>query len=103
MKLHELKTINPHFTNVWDGKKDFEIRKNDRDFKIGDLLWLREYTSCYDEENDCLISGGGYSGREILADVNNILITENTFEGLSLGYIAMGISILNRRDVVNGS
>lgn len=27
------------------GARTFEIRKNDRNFKIGDELWLREYNS----------------------------------------------------------
>jgi ASC-1-like (ASCH) protein len=40
---HELK-INPeYFTKVITGEKRFEIRKNDRDFKLGDYLTLREF------------------------------------------------------------
>ena len=35
MKKHILKTINPYFQDVWDNKKTFEIRLNDRDFKVG--------------------------------------------------------------------
>jgi len=31
MKIHELKTIQPHFDNVWCGLKSFEVRKDDRE------------------------------------------------------------------------
>ena len=37
MKKHLLKTINPYFQDVWDNKKTFEIRLNDRDFKVGGM------------------------------------------------------------------
>lgn len=40
---HELKTIQPFFNEVLSGSKTFEIRKFDRDYKIGDFLKLREY------------------------------------------------------------
>ncbi len=43
MKTHVLKTINPYFQDTWDQKKLFEVRKNDRNFKVGDKIILREY------------------------------------------------------------
>ena len=43
METHELKTIDPYFEMVWNGNKKFELRKNDRDFKKGDALVLKEY------------------------------------------------------------
>ena len=42
---HVLKTINPYFQDVWDGKKDFEVRKNDRNFEVGQIIKLEEYGS----------------------------------------------------------
>lgn len=92
MKMHELKTINPYFSSVWDGVKKFEIRKNDRGFECGDILWLREYTprNAYKE--------GSYSGRELLCQVIYLLSYEQ-FEGLASGYCVMGIIILQKREV----
>ncbi len=43
MKRHELKLIQPYFEDVWNGTKTFELRKNDRNFQVGDLVALREF------------------------------------------------------------
>lgn len=39
--VHELKTWTEFLDDVLDEKKTFEIRVNDRDFAVGDMLWLR--------------------------------------------------------------
>ncbi len=43
MSEHHLKTISPYFEAVRDGEKTFELRKADRTFKPGDLLYLEHY------------------------------------------------------------
>lgn len=41
-RIHELKTWSEHFNQVFMGHKTFEVRLNDRDFKVGDTLTLIE-------------------------------------------------------------
>lgn len=41
--IHDLKTWPDNFLQVVCGRKTFEIRKNDRDFKSHDILHLQEY------------------------------------------------------------
>lgn len=43
MTMHELKTWPPYFEAVAKGEKTFEVRKNDRGFRRGDVLCLREW------------------------------------------------------------
>lgn len=43
--VHELKTINPFFDDVFYNRKNFEVRKNDRNYKVGDRLKLIEFDS----------------------------------------------------------
>lgn len=38
MKLHELKIKHEYLVDVATGKKTFELRKNDRDYQVGDLI-----------------------------------------------------------------
>ena len=43
MTTHELKLDIRYFDDVASGKKNFEIRKNDRDFQVGDILKLKAW------------------------------------------------------------
>lgn len=61
MKQHEFKTWPAFFQAVFDNIKTFEIRKNDRGVKVGDVLKLREF-----EE------GKGYTGRQVFRKVTYI-------------------------------
>lgn len=60
---HYIKTIKPHFENVWSGAKTFEIRVNDRNYQVGDTCVLMEY----DKEADLLV------GREIEVYITHII------------------------------
>jgi hypothetical protein len=41
--LHELKIWPQYFDAVMTGRKNFEVRKNDRGFQAGDVVILREW------------------------------------------------------------
>lgn len=43
MTIHYLKCWPSYFEANMMGDKTFEIRKNDRDFKVGDVIELRHY------------------------------------------------------------
>lgn len=39
LKIHELKVYDPFAEDIWRGRKNFTIRKNeDRQFQTGDLI-----------------------------------------------------------------
>jgi len=40
---HELKILPQYFRELYRGNKTFELRKDDRDYQVGDYLVLREY------------------------------------------------------------
>ncbi len=40
---HELKILPQYFMEVVEGKKNFELRKGDRPYKVGDTLKLKEW------------------------------------------------------------
>lgn len=42
-KHHDLKSFPAHFRPVLEGRKTFEIRRNDRDFQPGDSVTLHEF------------------------------------------------------------
>lgn len=42
--IHQLKIESQYFQQIILGEKTFEVRKNDRDFHVGDYLGLNEIT-----------------------------------------------------------
>ncbi len=46
-RTHELKTLPKYFVAVAAGRKTFEIRKNDRNFQVGDKVILKEWDGIY--------------------------------------------------------
>lgn len=43
MKTHSLKTWPEYFEAILCGRKRFELRKNDRNYRVGDTLLLKEW------------------------------------------------------------
>jgi hypothetical protein len=84
-KEHELKTLCKYFQEVKSGKKTFELRNNDRDYNIGDVLWLKEYNPLT-----------GYTGDELKVKVEYILTDAVDF-GLLSGFCLMSIKPLQQQ------
>jgi hypothetical protein len=76
--LHELKTWPQYFAGLACGRKTFELRKNDRDFSVGDELRLKEW--CPIMEN--------YTGREEIRFVSYVL---TNCAGLDSDYAVLGL------------
>jgi hypothetical protein len=92
VRAHELKTWPYHFGAVACGNKRFEMRYNDRDFKVGDILWLREWEPHLDYK---ATKQGHYTGREVKAEVTYVLQdTEEQPEFCPDGWVIMSISLL---------
>ena len=59
MTIHKLKLNAAHYDDSASGIKTFEIRKNDRNFKVGDILELREYVWSNLEKRGAYTGAGG--------------------------------------------
>ena len=55
--MHELKTWPEPFQAMWEGRKTFEFRNNDRGFKEGDTLILKEWNPINEEYTGRVVSG----------------------------------------------
>jgi len=82
MTTHTLKIWPEWFDLLIHRRKEFELRKDDRYFKEGDIIRLCEY----------LPDSKKYTGCVALARIT--FITKNA-PGLMPGYVAMGILFLN--------
>jgi len=79
MQIHELKTIDPFYSQVESGDKTFELRYNDRDFQKGDYLLLKRYNPV----------NFTYSGESTLVRVKHVL---QGFAGIDKDFCIMSIS-----------
>lgn len=60
---HELKVWPEYFDAIWDGRKTFEFRDDDRGFEVGDILDLRAWDPAKSE----------YTGGRLLRRVTYLL------------------------------
>lgn len=77
--IHRLKISTGIFESANSMEKNFEIRENDRDFKVGDYLILQEW------------NGIEYTGRETTPREVTYILSSIYFYGLSTGYVALGL------------
>lgn len=74
--IHSLKIAPKYFEKVLSGEKTFEFRYNDRNYKVCDILILKEY----DKQE--------FTGREISVQITYIL---DNFPGIQEGYVILAI------------
>lgn len=74
--VHEIKLSHVFFDDVQSGKKSFELRKDDRNYQVGDKLFLSE------------IKDNVLTGRAVQVKVIYKLAG---FTGLTDGYCILGI------------
>lgn len=74
--VHELKIASMFFVEVLNKTKRFELRKFDRDFKVGDILKFLEY------------GNGEYTDRQLITKIIYIL---SDYTGLTEGYCILGL------------
>lgn len=77
---HELKCWPEYFDAIYIGEKRFEVRKNDRNYTVGDSLYLREWSPQFQ----------AYTGRTLVLQINYIL--QGGQFGIEEGYVVMSIS-----------
>ena len=73
---HDIKISSLFFVDSRDGIKPFELRKNDRNYKTGDILKMREYRD------------GVMTGNVIKKEITYVL---EDCEGLKQGYCILGV------------
>ena len=78
--IHELKCWPEYFNMVLSDKKKFEARLDDRNFKIGDELLLKEWNPDYKV----------YTGRILHRRIDYVL--RDSYIGLKEGYVILSLS-----------
>ena len=81
-RIHPLKILRVYFEEILKGTKQFELRKNDRDFHVGDLLMLMEIPTL----------SSVFTGRRAICEVTYVLKDCPEY-GLMPGYTVLGIKL----------
>ena len=76
--MHTLKIESMYFIAVCAGSKSYELRKDDRDYKIGETLILLEYAN------------GKFTGRYVYREICSTLRDCEKY-GLMKGYVILGL------------
>ncbi|MDE5421746.1 DUF3850 domain-containing protein [Ancylomarina sp. DW003] len=79
MKIHDVKIHPEFFSDVVNGVKPFEVRKNDRDYKVGEKLVLKEYCPVLNE----------YTNRICFKEITYVL--KGGSFGLDSDYVVLGL------------
>lgn len=76
--LHVLKSHQKQYTRLMEGKVPVQLRLNDRDYKAGDRILLREWIPNEDG------NGGVFTGNELEREIIHV---SDDIPGLMPGYV----------------
>lgn len=83
--VHDLKCWTGMFEDMFNGRKTFDLRKDDRGYREGDLLRQREFIAADD-------TGGVYTGRELRQRVTYVM--RGPMLGLQAGWVIMSVEFV---------
>lgn len=93
MTVHILKVWPQYFQPLIESRKKFELRKADRDYKVGDELLLMEYIPDYEDPQ--------YTGRSAEVEITYILDGPMAIPGMCLMSIKL-LSVENKNALGQG-
>ena len=87
-KIHIMKSESKFFWPVFEDVKTWEFRINDRNFKKGDFLWLREW------------NGSEYTGSSVIVKVLDVSIgiIEQFLDCQQSAYVLLSIQVWSKID-----
>jgi hypothetical protein len=91
MSHHKLKCLDDFYQDVITGKKTFEVRKNDRDFAIGDTIDQQEITVGPNQFTG--LDEFSYTGETMKMEITYML--KGGRWGIEEGYCVLGIKPFN--------
>ncbi len=97
MIIHHLKGDPEEFSAAWAGKKEWDIRRDDRGFEVGDFLYIHETCHTGAEMRRRFDGQPGmplvYTGRRLEGEI----LYRLTGYGLMIGWCILTVRWLNRR------
>ena len=100
MKLHELKILHSYLIDITIGTKTFELRKNDRDYQVGDLIHFidikEDNTTSKNSMDECQIEP--YIDESILYRITYVLKDVEKY-GLDKDYCILAIKKLDIKEI----
>ena len=96
MKLHELKILHKYLIDVSLGIKTFELRKNDRDYQVGDLIHFIDIGEDNITPNKCFVEP--YIDENTLYRITYVLKDVEKY-GLDKDYCILAIKKLDIKEM----
>ena len=98
-EVHEVKSVPPYWQEVASRQKLLEVRLNDRDYRVGDILIMREYEPPPPaaEGGPSPAWGGKYTGRVAIALISHMVEGQAEFDPdfrVPAGYVLLSVQLI---------